>query len=623
MPNTFSVAANGEDKTLTYVSETGVKEVYSLQEEPPVGSTLVTTSKKEIMQDLQLDTIITNLHNSAGLMYVAYNALAGTKIQSKMSGLQKSLLDMCSDCIVAVQDFEAKSGDILNNILKLYKWLSKGREQLALKQIAHAAEKAAAMAKTSEELAAGFNALASTTESILEESQDEENIEYEKIQALKKQLRELEAKQAKAEEAQKGLVADIAEMQTLYDEAKDREETANNRQFALSIVSACTSAIGSGVAAFVATQNPVGTTLGAMTRGNTPPGKELNDEVALKSKEAAAAKLESEKLDREATAKESELAAAKVELQNLQDQLSTALELVKSKQEEVNAKTPLAKDKADDSDEVVALNAAKEALEGAKTAATDAQKAYDAKSPGVEKLKTEASSARTKATDKTASYAGVAAALKDLSESTAKMQQQSMDAAASIHAEKMEYLNKKLAMQKEQREGLADLAEYAKLVENTGVDTNIASAAVDTLHVAVRCLKQIVTSLSTAALFWRSMERFCKALVNSKLAEEIDDLKDEDLEVRLEEYGDPTFMYTLLKYMSRWLALNLVCKDYLKAVNEVHGKVVNNIQQAPTIEEARAAAPALAGDMLTSVNDQIEKMDLVTSKLEEEVKVIA
>lgn len=585
------------------VCQESVKETYALDTTPPPTSSIVLQSKKEILQKLQLETIISNLNNSAGLMFVAYNALAGTQLQSKMSGLQKDLLDLCQNCIVAVQDFESKSDDVMRYIVLTYKYLLKGKEDIALKQLIRCGQRASEMAAKSEELAAGFTTIAKSTEQVLESSQDEENKQYQRIQELQAQLRELDAKQESAKVKQEELVNQITEMQQLYDDAKSREEKEDKRQFALGIVSAVTSAIGSGVAAYVSVTNPLAKAVSSISSSDSKTSEANPEDINKLVKQNDIAKVAAEKLSREAQEKSDAYMTAQKEADAAVADANTA-------HADAEQKASLAKDSVDET--------VKKAAEDAKNLASEKLKTAEEKKNKADELQKDADAAKKLASDKNAEAAGLAAALAEVSKSTAKMQEQASNAAASIQQEKLDYMNKKLEMQKESREALAALAEYAKLIENTNVSSNMASTAVETLHVAVRSLKQIVTALATAALFWRSMEQYCQNLSKSKLVEEIDDYKDMEINERLEEYSDPAFMYTLVLYLGHWVALNEVCKDYLTAVNEAYVQVTNNINSAPSVEQAWNDAPKLAKNIFDSVQNQIIEIDTTTKAIEAE-----
>jgi chemotaxis protein histidine kinase CheA len=628
--NELSVTVLPEQRELVVVQGSS-KETYSLQTIPSKLSQLVVNSKQEILHELHLSDIVLNLDNAAGLMYVAYNALAGTQIQSKMSGLQSALLDLCKDCIVTVQAFDIKSSEILTYLVQTYKWLFKGQEALALKQLERCGECAGEMAKKSEELAAGFTAIAKTTEAVLEASQDEENLQYQKMNELQAKLRKIEADKAAKGVLQKELIVGIEEMRTLYTEAKELEKIESERAFVLGLTSAISSAVGKGLGAAVSIYNPA-SKITAVTNAlkptnNTLKKKESTKTKDQKTKEAKQAEEDAKAIEKEIDEKNAAVKKLEGQIKTLTQEVQTAEQEAKTKEKEAKQQKEKAEGTSDDKPKTKARRT-EEAKALAKVAAKARKLADDKKTQlktkqeELKALQAKIKSTKEKAKAKRAIAASLAEVLSGVSDGTAKMQEAAASYAQSAHEEKMQYLNQKLELEKQNREVLAALAEYAQLIKNTDFESNTAAVAVETLHVAVRCLKQIVTSLATAALFWRSMEQYCQNLAKSKLAEQIQDIQALPLEVRLAEYLEPEFMFNAVAYMARWVALNTVCKDYWQAVNKAYGKVKENINSAPKIEEAKKMAPKLADEILTSVNSQLQVLDLTTKELKAEQQLL-
>lgn len=110
---------------------------------------------------------------------------------------------------------------------------------------------------------------------------------------------------------------------------------------------------------------------------------------------------------------------------------------------------------------------------------------------------------------------------------------------------------------------------------------NVAETAVQTLGVAIRCIKQVVVALSTAAKFWRSMEEYCKTLSKQGMGKLIEELSDGlTLEERMEYYQEQSFKDVFLTYICRWAALYYVCDDYRERSEAVRSMVVDNIQSS-------------------------------------------
>ena len=236
-----------------------------------------------------------------------------------------------------------------------------------------------------------------------------------------------------------------------------------------------------------------------------------------------------------------------------------------------------------------------------------------------EQAKQDLKSSQEEAKAKKAVAEGLAATFAELAKGIQQMQESAAAAAQSVRTEKLEYLNKKLEMEKQNREALASLAEMAEAIKNRNVEENVAATAVETLHVAIQALKKVVTALANAALFWRSMEDFCKRLSTPELANLIKDLEELEPDDRVEGYKtDPEFMQTAVVYLAKWVALKEVCDEYVVATIRAREIVEGNIKAAPRIDEAKQQAPRLAAELLDTVQQQQALNVAATNQLEGE-----
>lgn len=583
------------------------QETYSLTQIPEATASLVLNSKQEILHEMSLESVLTNLERSGDLMFVAYNAVAGYKrgeLQAKMSGLQKTLADLCNDCVLTMQLFQHESGEVLGYLIKTYKWLLKGKENIAINNLSRCEGSAKKMADESEKLAARFDAIAKTTEVVLEDTQKEQGVQYEKQKELEKQLRDLETEKKRTEILQKEVASSAKEMQELYNDAKARERTESNRAFVLGLASTITSTIGAGVATYAAVSNPLRGLGLAEPQVNQPSNPqsnsdkkeldELKKQIKEKNKEVEQKNNEAQKVQQEAESKAKNAAKAK------EDALAAEQVAIQAQQETEKEKPKVSQEQA----EAAKLEAIK-------------------KNEIAKKAQKEAEKAKQQAEEKKAIANEAATAAKELAASLDKMSENFLKVADSIRQEKMQYLNKKWELEKQNREALAAITEYAERIKNTDIEKGMSEVAVESLQHAIGALKQIVTSLLNASLFWRSMEQYCQSLSQSKLKEDIEDIQSLELDERLEEYHDKDFMYTSVLYIARWKALEVICTEYLDAANKARKKVLNNIEAAPSIEEARKQAPALAEQMLEQTKKDIAKLDSRIEEIQSEQKALA
>ncbi|MBD2162831.1 hypothetical protein H6G04_00270 [Calothrix membranacea FACHB-236] len=549
----------------------GQEETYSLKIQPAFTSKLVRASEKEILQDLSLNSVISNLKNAADLIFVAYNALAGAdggKLQAKMSGLQKSLLDLTGDCITTVQGFESCSQEVITYTMKSYKWLFDGNEKLAITQLVRCGEIAGKMADEAQKLAERFKELGDKSQLVLEDSIKEEGLQEHKRLEMIQKLNELKANQVNAQKLQQELQIALDEVQKQYEEARAREKVESERAFTMGLVGAIFGGLAAGLgsaAQIITSVHPATAGPKAMAQmaagqaGNSQASNNLaqngqNNDLVKKAEEAQAekSKLEKETQENEAKIKEAEGIIKDTTNQETKANKEKELQESLKKREELKVK----------------LEAATQAL------------------------------------DK------ISSGLKDLSGNLSNLGNQAHSNAELASKQKMEFFQQKNNLAAENRKTLAALEEYAVRAANGQVDLNNAAAAVETLHYAVQALSQIVVALNQAALFWRSMSAYCKRLQKSEFLNEVKDLQELEKDDRLAYYSEPEFILGCVINLSKWVALNSVCQQYLKAVNETYSQVGKNHATALSIQEAQKQAPILAKKILESVRQEMQVLDV-------------
>jgi hypothetical protein len=90
----------------------------------------------------------------------------------------------------------------------------------------------------------------------------------------------------------------------------------------------------------------------------------------------------------------------------------------------------------------------------------------------------------------------------------------------------------------------------------------------------VTALKQIVTILETAKVFWEMMAAARKRVASPTVRQDIDLFKDDPPEERLKEYARDEFKLSLLQLAWRWCALKVIADEYRVAVAKAREEVV-------------------------------------------------
>jgi hypothetical protein len=230
------------------------------------------------------------------------------------------------------------------------------------------------------------------------------------------------------------------------------------------------------------------------------------------------------------------------------------------------------------------------------------------------------------AADRTAEYAASGKALLSLAQSTGQMSQAAATAEESIYQEKMKYLNTKLDLDKQKRESLVALAQYAEDVKNLQVVEGQAKISVSSLHAAVSALGKIVGALTNASLFWNQMAKYCDRMTDQGFQKDIADvtgpggLSKED---RVAYYLDTDFMKEFLGYLCQWVALNGLSGDYLVKASTAQQRAVAHLRDSPEIEKALQQAPQLAADMQTMLGQSMAQIAKSTADLEQQKALLA
>lgn len=575
--------SNGAEKNeLMKISDNSGYE-YDLSVIPEYGTPLIKAASVEILQDMQVSSIIQNLENVGRLMFIAYNALSGTKIQSSMSRIQKKYLDLMDDGSQTITSFEQRSKEICKNVSDAYSWLLKGKEGMALKQFSKCAAAASEMADKAEALADGFKTLSDDAEVVLENTQTESALQYQKMDEIRGQMQQYNAKLQKYQSLQESLDKHIKDVNDAYQSAKEKENDLFDMKKGLMITQIVTSCIG----AIIPSASSV--------KSSGESGKQQMADAtqgSLQEKEAEQQNL-SQKKEKQQTDLE-QLKQKKATLEKEIQDLERNIEVEKG----VTARDPQEKEEN--------LRNYYDTLEQKKSELT--------------KLDQQIKQAETTLNDIGNKLNVVNEVIGKLNEQLSAYAAACMDDYQRAQQATKKAFEEKLELEKQQRETLASIQEFTGLISASVAQKNVAETAVQTLGVAIRCIKQIVVALTTAAKFWRSMESYCRTLSDQSMGQVIKELSEElTLEERMEYYQDYDFKMTFLNYICRWAALYYVCNDYRMKSNKIRDMVAGNIESSSSREEEWKMAGELAEQMGMSVKLQVDESNAAISALEEGV----
>ncbi len=607
------------------VTVNGKEETYSLIEAPDLRAALVQRERENILQRLDLNCVIANLDNANSLLFVAHNALAGTLIQSRISGLQKDLQDLCIKSMRAITSFQENIEEIIGLTTSAYRFMFQCKEPMALKKLQRCSSYALDMQRQCSELSAGFDSMAKQTQEALEASQDEQAVSYQKLTEIRAQLNQMQAEQEARAKNNELLQIEMEEVSQLYEDAKEKEAAAAKEERTIRLVSAITgglsgvvggvaSAIGSSMSRGGININTSGGKQGGGAGAGTDPGNAGAPQPQLTPEEQALfAQKQAQRdnladLKRQQVENQAKKNALLAEIAQIQSDMAAApqkLEELKAALDKVKNDSQMSVEQKDA--EIEKLTAQIETKE----------KDLPVMAQTLTAKKAQADALSTHEADCAAAVSAADAALNSLNEQMQALSSKSEQALQEAKNESKVLLKQKFELEKQNRELLSNMAKFAKLIEGTTTQGNQAETAVQTLQVAILCLKQISVALTNAAVFWSSVERFCSRLAQSKLAEDIKDLADFTPEERLEEYRSPEFTLTLVSYLCSWVALGDVCAKYLDAAQQTKAQIQDNILKGYLPEESWKMAASQAHHLLDSVNAQIAVSDETQKKLQD------
>jgi hypothetical protein len=566
-------------------------DTYRLVEIPGPKSKIVETEKKAILDDINLTELNNGLKRCGGLLYLAFNGVAGQgELRRDINKLQDDLVVQSGKTSLALGKFSRATAEVLDTVKDVFTYLAEGTEDVAIELLKQTGGVADGMAKEALELAQGYEKLANDTMSASGKTQIAQSKTDQEVEELKAQQADLKAKTARAKSLSDSLAESRKKLEQLYTEAKEKADQASERGFAVQMVGAILGPIAQGLGsiggAFVAARTGG---LAGGTGATVPPSPPKVDSA---EEEAAKKKLEDEKKKKETA--EKDVADAEAAKKKVDEAKTTATEIATKKETDA----ALAKEKADKKPDDAALKTA------AETAKIEADKAKADKEAAEKALK-EANDV-VEAKKKTLAAIGESIKSAQLALETAAKNLQAtgaglLDLAKSYEEEKRNYLKLILDYEKQGIEALADIAEYAVRMSAVTNYESVKRMASDSLLQAIKALNTVAQILRDAAKFWMSMKYACDALVAPKFLKTIEVFSKLPVEKRTAEWKKEGFKTNGVMLMAKWQALHVILVETSQSVSETRKEVQSNIVSSPSPEESLKLVPDLAKALSISV----------------------
>jgi len=174
-----------------------------------IDSKLVHDSRKQILGVLPMDSLVRNLENAGDLVFLAFNAAAGTEIQSGVAEIQFSLHKISGQCVNTFDIYISQCQEIMIALIKIYKYLLAGKEALATIQLGYCAKIANQMGIYAKNLGESFENLYTQSYDVSKNSLNLRNLSNFEKANLTKELGEFNALRTNAKTYQDKLLQDI------------------------------------------------------------------------------------------------------------------------------------------------------------------------------------------------------------------------------------------------------------------------------------------------------------------------------------------------------------------------------------------------------------------------------
>ena len=166
--------------------------------------------------------------------------------------------------------------------------------------------------------------------------------------------------------------------------------------------------------------------------------------------------------------------------------------------------------------------------------------------------------------------------------------------ARAAREERMKHLTAVQQQQEMRSKALAELAEYAKRIQNMKAGENEMETVIDALHYSIKALKSLSAVMLQAALFWHQLQEHCENLAKGEMKKMIENALKLNEDRRLKFWNSKGFKSKAIQYYADWVALDHVCGIYMERIMLTQRELYTYIQEALRPEEAREKVKELA-----------------------------
>ncbi|MBQ9983291.1 MAG: hypothetical protein IJP29_01745 [Lachnospiraceae bacterium] len=565
-----------EETVVVKIDEDGIVESFDMTEPPAEGSLLVEKSKKDVLGEINLVKMLTNLDNCVDLLQITFNAVDGFSVQSKVQTLSNNFIDAMNKSNATALEFKLATENAMEAYINAYAYLFSGETEIAMELLKDTKSDAARMVKKAEELVCIYDKLTTDTNGALTEVMKERAEDEKKREETNSMIKELEGSIRAMEELKQNLRKDIEQFEADYKKLQEREMKQEERAYDLQLASMIIGAVN-GI-------------FGVATDGIMNGGRDERDQAETAS-ETGEVSVEVQ-TKREYTNNINEQEAKKLAIHKAETRIEKLDELLDGQYYIGGANH----ESADPTD--VDTQKTDEELRQEKQAKVDE----------IGKLNNELSTLKGQEQALSNTLSGLGLVMDKVAEDTRNNAREIRKVADSL-AERMDVISKKRDdLKQQERENLVKLAENTAKMQNMVMDANSLESAIQCLVIAVGCLRRVLAYLQEIKLFWMNIETFCDNLAaNDNITKLITIQSGKEPEQRAAYFKTRLFVQGYIGVIAKWKALHVIFAEYLVALSTVSTRMSQTLEQSLSADrkEQWKLATQLAGNLKEKLNVEL------------------
>ncbi|MGN0485584.1 MAG: hypothetical protein ACI4HI_18755 [Lachnospiraceae bacterium] len=561
-----------DDTVQIEITENGSTECLTLMEAPPKNCMLVQNSRKDVLGEINLEKLLANLDDCIDLLQITFNATDGFTVQANVQDLITQFSNAMVVSNSAAYSFKDAAKTIVDAYIEAYGYLFYGQIDIAIMIFKDAKDVAAEMVKESDKLVKIFDDLTTKTDEILHEVITERAVDEEKRSETQALVGQLKASVNALTQLKENYAKDLQQIQEDYENLQQREMTMEKRSYNMQLASLIMSGIGS-----------------MFGKGTASSGK-FNDESEILTESETNG-------DSAKTTAKSEYVKNIGEQEKIKAQIKQNDERIKAIDKILDGK--LYKDGENNGNaeqgDADTKKTAKE-LKEEKVSLTEENKKLNEKLnslQGSEKVLSETLQGFGEAMDKISSETRSAA--------------QEIQKKADNLAQRMKELNKRRnELKDKERENIAQLAAYTEKMENAVITENELESAIQSLVIAIGCLRRVLACLQEIKLFWSNVEKFCCSLEkdDGRILSLVEVQKNKDSDQCAVYFKHPLFVKRFVETIAKWEALYVIFEEYYEDLAKSARRLSETLMQQ--LDSERSVQWKLASELAGKLNKKLK-----------------